>query len=318
MANSTALTISENNIDSYMAEVSRHPLLSRDEEMSLAYAFRDDGDVSAAHRMVVGNLRFVVKIAHEYRHYGLKKLDLIQEGNMGLMMAVKKFDPDRGYRLISYAVWWIRAQIQSFIQRSWSMVKVGMTGSRRKLFFKLRSERALLEKNALPGEKPTIKDWEDHLTTLFPEVRMKKFLEMRGADGGPWASLCALPALWVGLLYDSAAQSAAWDLVKHFTVEDMARMRDEVPRLGLATPLPQKGTLGGGTMLDLAGPILDVAMEGLRARARPGVTSADETEYLATLQETVAAGRTPAEVLLERYNGAWGQSVDPVFEELAY
>ena len=155
MGNSTALTISENNIDSYMAEVSRHPLLTRDEEMSLAYAYRDEGDVSAAHRMVVGNLRFVVKIAHEYRHYGFKKLDLIQEGNIGLMMAVKKFDPDRGYRLISYAVWWIRAQIQSFIQRSWSMVKVGMTGARRKLFFKLRSERALLEKNALPGEKPT-------------------------------------------------------------------------------------------------------------------------------------------------------------------
>ncbi|MDE0943339.1 MAG: glutamate--cysteine ligase [Alphaproteobacteria bacterium] len=166
---------------------------------------------------------------------------------------------------------------------------------------------------ALPGEKPNIKDWEDHLTTLFPEVRMKKFLEMRGADGGPWANLCALPALWVGLLYDSAAQSAAWDLVKHYTVEDMARMRDEVPRLGLATPTP-----GGGTMLDLAGPVLDIAMDGLRARARPGVITADETEYLATLQETVASGRTPAEVLLERYNGAWGQSVDPIFEELAY
>ena len=148
MGNSTALTISENNIDSYMAEVSRHPLLTRDEEMSLAYAYRDDGDVSAAHRMVVGNLRFVVKIAHEYRHYGFKKLDLIQEGNIGLMMAVKKFDPDRGYRLISYAVWWIRAQIQSFIQRSWSMVKVGMTGARRKLFFNgIQTQLALLKQN---------------------------------------------------------------------------------------------------------------------------------------------------------------------------
>ncbi|MBT6176375.1 MAG: RNA polymerase factor sigma-32 [Deltaproteobacteria bacterium] len=181
MANSTALTISENNIDSYMAEVSRHPLLSRDEEMSLAYAFRDDGDVSAAHRMVVGNLRFVVKIAHEYRHYGLKKLDLIQEGNMGLMMAVKKFDPDRGYRLISYAVWWIRAQIQSFIQRSWSMVKVGMTGSRRKLFFKLRSERALLEKNALPGEKPTNADIAKHLGVSEADVDAMEVV-MAGRD----------------------------------------------------------------------------------------------------------------------------------------
>jgi RNA polymerase sigma-32 factor len=181
MANSTALTISENNIDSYMAEVSRHPVLSRDEEMSLAYAFRDDGDVSAAHRMVVGNLRFVVKIAHEYRHYGLKKLDLIQEGNMGLMMAVKKFDPDRGYRLISYAVWWIRAQIQSFIQRSWSMVKVGMTGSRRKLFFKLRSERALLEKNALPGEKPTNADIAKHLGVSEADVDAMEVV-MAGRD----------------------------------------------------------------------------------------------------------------------------------------
>jgi RNA polymerase sigma-32 factor len=181
MANSTALTISENNIDSYMAEVNRHPVLSRDEEMNLAYAYRDEGDVSAAHSMVVGNLRFVVKIAHEYRHYGLKKLDLIQEGNIGLMMAVKKFDPDRGYRLISYAVWWIRAQIQSFIQRSWSMVKVGMTGSRRKLFFKLRSERALLEKNALPGEKPTNADIAKHLGVSEADVDAMEIV-MAGRD----------------------------------------------------------------------------------------------------------------------------------------
>jgi len=166
---------------------------------------------------------------------------------------------------------------------------------------------------ALPGEKPTIKDWEDHLTTLFPEVRLKKFLEMRGADGGPWASLCALPALWVGLLYNSSAQDAAWDLVKNFTVEDMVAMRADVPRLGLATPLAR-----GGTLLDLAAPVLDIAMEGLRARARPGPITADETEYLATLQRTVAAGQTPAEVLLERYNGAWAQSVDPIYTELAY
>lgn len=166
---------------------------------------------------------------------------------------------------------------------------------------------------ALPGEKPTLKDWEDHMTTLFPEVRLKTFLEMRGADGGPWASLCALPALWVGLLYDQGAQDAAWDLVKHFTVEEMARIRADVPRLGLATPLDQ-----GGTLLDLAKPVLDVAMGGLRARARPGAITGDETEYLATLQETVAVGRTPAELLLERYNGVWNHSVDPIFEELAY
>ena len=124
---SKAIAIRENNIDSYMAAVNRHPLLSRDEEFSIAKRYKDDGDVTAAHKLVVSNLRFVVKIAHEYRNYGFKTLDLVQEGNVGLMMAVKKFDPDRGYRLISYAVWWIRAQIQGYIQRSWSMVKVGMT-----------------------------------------------------------------------------------------------------------------------------------------------------------------------------------------------
>ena len=166
---------------------------------------------------------------------------------------------------------------------------------------------------ALPGEKPTLKDWEDHMTTLFPEVRLKTFLEMRGADGGPWASLCALPALWVGLLYDQSAQDAAWDLVKGFTVEELARLRAEVPRLGLATPLDQ-----GGTLLDLARLVLDIAMGGLRARARPGAITGDETEYLVMLQKTVAAGRAPAELLLERYTGVWNHSVDPIFEELAY
>ena len=141
----TALTLRENNIDQYVAEIKRYPLLNAEEELALARQYRDEGDIAAAHQLVVGNLRFVVKIAHEYRHYGMTTVDLIQEGNMGLMMAVKKFDPDRGYRLISYAVWWIRAQIQSFVQRSWSMVKVGMTSARRKLFFKVRSERNKLE-----------------------------------------------------------------------------------------------------------------------------------------------------------------------------
>ena len=166
---------------------------------------------------------------------------------------------------------------------------------------------------ALPGEKPTLKDWEDHLTTLFPEVRMKKFLEMRGADGGPWASLCALPAWWVGLLYNQAAQEAAWELVKDFSVAGMAQMRADVPRLGLSTPLER-----GGTMLDLAGRGLEIATEGLRARARPGAINTDETEYLGTLQDTIASGRTPAEALLERYYNDWDQSVDQIYTELAY
>ena len=166
---------------------------------------------------------------------------------------------------------------------------------------------------ALPGEKPTLKDWEDHLTTLFPEVRMKKFLEMRGADGGPWASLCALPAWWVGLLYNQAAQEAAWELVKGFSVAGMAQMRADAPRLGLSTPLEH-----GGTMLDLAGRGLEIATEGLRARAQPGAINTDETEYLGTLQDTIASGRTPAEALLELYYNDWDQSVDQIYTELAY
>ena len=134
-----ALTISQ-GVDRYMAEIKAFPRLSPEQEDAFAKAYYDDADVEAAHRLVTGNLRFVVKIAHEYRGYGFRLLDLIQEGNLGLMHAVKKFDPYRGVKLISYAVWWIRAHIQSFIMRSWSLVKIGTTQAQRKLFFKLRSE----------------------------------------------------------------------------------------------------------------------------------------------------------------------------------
>jgi RNA polymerase sigma-32 factor len=127
-------------------------MLSRDEEQELARRWRDEEDVSAAHQLVVSNLRFVVKIAHEYKGYGLRLLDIVQEGNIGLMKAVKKFDPDRGYRLISYAVWWIRAQIHEYIMRSWSLVKLGSGRLKRKLFFKLRSERSRAEQEAAGGE----------------------------------------------------------------------------------------------------------------------------------------------------------------------
>ncbi|MBI5507627.1 MAG: RNA polymerase factor sigma-32 [Deltaproteobacteria bacterium] len=132
----------------YVAEVARTPLLSRDEELTLARRLRDEGDVAAAHQLVVSNLRFVVKIAYEYRGYGLRLLDLVQEGNIGLMKAVKKFDPEKGYRLISYAVWWIRAHIHDYIMRSWSLVKLGAGHVRRKLFFKLRSEKSRFEQLA--------------------------------------------------------------------------------------------------------------------------------------------------------------------------
>jgi len=142
-------------IDRYVGEINKYPLLTREQEVALAERYRTESDLEAAHQLVVSNLRFVVKIAHEYRGYSLKLLDLIQEGNIGLMMAVKKFDASKGYRLISYAVWWIRAYIQNFIMRSWSLVKLGTTQAQRKLFFKLRSERERADREAGDGVSAT-------------------------------------------------------------------------------------------------------------------------------------------------------------------
>jgi len=143
-------------LDIYIAEINRYPILSADEEFRFAVKFKKYNDMEAAEKLVVSNLRFVVKIAHEYRNYGVKLADLIQEGNIGLMHAVKKFDPYKGYRLISYAVWWIRAYIQNFIIKSWSLVKIGTTQAQRKLFFKLgqakRKLEALSQKNPEFGE----------------------------------------------------------------------------------------------------------------------------------------------------------------------
>jgi len=133
-------------IDQYMAEINRFALLSREEEYELARRYRQENDIAAAHRLITGNLRFVVKIANEYRSYGVKLIDLVQEGNIGLMMAVKKFDPERGIRLISYAVWWIRAYIQNYILKSWSLVKIGTTQAQKKLFFKLGQTRSALRR----------------------------------------------------------------------------------------------------------------------------------------------------------------------------
>jgi len=166
---------------------------------------------------------------------------------------------------------------------------------------------------ALPGERPTMTDWADHLSTAFPEVRMKSFLEMRGADGGPWNRICALPALWVGLLYDDTALDAAWDLVKGWTMEERETLRNEVPRLALDTPLP-----GNRTLRDIAGPVLDIARAGLAARARLNSIGDTETGYLAPLDEVVASGHTHAERLLERYEGAWGGDISRVYGEESF
>ncbi|MEM4658809.1 MAG: RNA polymerase sigma factor RpoH [Candidatus Methanosuratincola sp.] len=139
------LPVPTTSIERYLAEISSYPILSREEEMRLAKKYREEGDLDAARKLITSNLKFVVKIANEYKNYGLPLMDIIQEGNIGLMNAVKKFDPTKGYRLISYAVWWIRAYIQNYIIRTWSLVKVGTTQAQRKLFYKLRSTKRKLE-----------------------------------------------------------------------------------------------------------------------------------------------------------------------------
>jgi len=155
----------------YMSEIRRFPLLSEADEYRYAVSFYDDKDLTAAHTLITSNLRFVVKIAYEFRHYGLKMLDLIQEGNIGLMMAVRKFNPYKGVRLISYAVWWIKAYIQNHIISSWSLLKIGTTQAQRKLFFKLRQA-----KNALLGTS----DIEEDLPTAAQSLRVseQEFSEM--------------------------------------------------------------------------------------------------------------------------------------------
>ncbi len=136
-------------IQHYAAQISNHPVLSREEEQEIALRYYETGDRQAAQQLVLSNLRFVVKVAHEYKAYGFRVADLIQEGNVGLLLAVKKFDPHKGFRLISYAVWWIRAYIQNFILRSWSLVRIGTTRAQRKLFYKLRASK----QNLLGGEE---------------------------------------------------------------------------------------------------------------------------------------------------------------------
>jgi glutamate--cysteine ligase len=166
---------------------------------------------------------------------------------------------------------------------------------------------------ALPGELPTIADWNDHLSTAFPEVRMKSFLEMRGADGGPWNRICALPAFWVGLLYDDGALDAAWDVVKDWSMDARETLRSEVPRLGLKTPLP-----GGRTLQDIAGQVLDISRSGLAARARLNGAGDNESGYLSTLDEVVATGQTNAERLLDRYKNEWAGDLSHVYAEESF
>jgi glutamate--cysteine ligase len=164
----------------------------------------------------------------------------------------------------------------------------------------------------LPGELPTLGDWADHLTTAFPEVRLKKFLEMRGADGGPWRRLLALPALWTGLLYDAEALDGAWQLAREWTAEQRDSLRRDVPGLGL------NATIGGRSVRDIAVDTLALAAGGLRRRRRLNDSGRDESFYLDTLQSIAQSGRTSAEEMLDAFQGRWQGCVDPIFSEYAY
>ena len=165
----------------------------------------------------------------------------------------------------------------------------------------------------LPGEKPRLSDFVDHLSTIFPEVRLKSFLEMRGADGGRWGKICALPALWVGLLYDSQALDAAWDLVKHWNIEERSQVRHDVPKLALTTPTP-----GGGTVHELAREVLDIAAAGLSRRGRLNSAGDNESGFLDPLHEVVATGVTPADRLLDKYENEWNGDVSRIYEEFSF
>lgn len=164
----------------------------------------------------------------------------------------------------------------------------------------------------LPGEGPTLKDWEDHMTTVFTEVRLKRFIEMRGADGGPWGKICALPALWVGLLYDSQALNEAEALISEWSLDDIKGMRDLAPVKALQTPV------AGRTLREVAIDALDICMGGLQRRAIAGNQDPDERCYVTKLRRQAETGRTPAEDMLEAYETRWDRSVDPAFTEYAY
>jgi glutamate--cysteine ligase len=158
----------------------------------------------------------------------------------------------------------------------------------------------------LPGEKPLMKDWADHLTTIFPEVRLKRYLEMRGADSGPWRRLCALPAFWVGLLYEQSSLDAAWDLVKGWSADERQALRDAVPRDGLSA-------VSGVTKQ-----VLQIARAGLDARGLAGCKGKQEASFLDILDETVASGKTAADQLIDLYEGSWAKDISRVFRDFAY
>ncbi len=165
---------------------------------------------------------------------------------------------------------------------------------------------------ALPGERATISDWANHISTIFPEVRLKRYLEMRGADSGALPNLLALPALWVGVLYDDVSLDAAWDLVKTWSAEERQKLRDDVPKLGLAA------SVHGRTVFEIANEFLKLSRAGLARRNRRDASGQDETRYLEVLDDRLTRGTTPAQELLDKYHGPWRGSVDPIYTDEAY
>jgi glutamate--cysteine ligase len=178
-----------------------------------------------------------------------------------------------------------------------------------------RSFRAFLDGKLpeLPGQKPRLTDWTDHLSTAFPEVRLKSFLEMRGADGGRWSRICALPALWVGLLYDDQALDSAWQLVSHWTIGSREKLRHDVPAHALDALTPD-----GETMRSFAGKVLEIAAGGLSRRAELNSAGDNEGGFLDPLRDVVATGMTPADRLLAKYHGEWGGDVSHIYKELSF
>ncbi|MBD8878105.1 glutamate--cysteine ligase [Roseibium polysiphoniae] len=164
----------------------------------------------------------------------------------------------------------------------------------------------------VPDARPTIGDWNNHLSTLFPDVRLKKYIEMRGADGGPWRRICALPAFWVGLLYDDGILDQAWQLVRDWTEEERGALRAGVPRTALQTPFRN------GQVLDVAKDVLALSKEGLRRRNRLSDGDLDEQVHLAPVEEGLAAGMCPADILLQRYGGSWDGDINQIFKDYAY
>lgn len=183
----SALPVLSDNLGLYLAEIRKFPILSSEEEYRLAVKFYEEQDLEAAHKLITSNLRFVVKIANEYRAYGMRMLDLIQEGNVGLMMAVRKFNPYKGFRLISYAVWWIRAYIQNYIISAWSLLKIGTTQAQRKLFFKLnqakKAIRNMLGEDDIPAASLSLEVRESDVEEMEQRLKGDYSLDSETADG---------------------------------------------------------------------------------------------------------------------------------------